>query len=250
MSFVAAGIIGGTALAAGIGGAIISSNGAQNAANTQANAANQASQLQYNEFQQQQQNEQPWLTAGTQALPQLQSLAANQPQFTMSDFQQDPGYQFNLQQGQQALQRSAAAQGTLMSGGTLKALSSYNQGMASNEYQNAYNRFMNNQNTQFNRLASVAGVGQTANSQLGQAGQNMANQAGNNITGAANAQGAAQIASANAFGGALSNLGSQVPGNIMGYQQMQQQNQMMQSLMAGPADEYGLTNSQWNTLTE
>lgn len=205
MSFIAVAVGGGALL--GLGGALISSNGAQNAAQTQASAAQSASQLQYQEFQQQQQNQQPWLAAGSNALSQMQNPSFQQS-FNMSDFQQDPGYQFDLQQGQQAIDRSAAASGGLQSGGTLKAAAQYSQGMASNEYQNAYNRFNNNQTQQFNRLASLAGLGQTANGQLNQAGSAMAGQVGSNMMGAANAQGAATIAGANAYGGALSNLGN------------------------------------------
>ena len=202
-----AAIIGG---GASIAGSMISSNGAQNAAQTQAQAASQAAQLQYQEYQQQQQAQAPWIAAGAQALPQLSSMAAQAPTFTAQDFanNMDPAYQFDLQQGQQAIQRSAAASGGLASGGTLKSLSDYSQGQASNEYQNAYNRFMDSQNTQFNRLASVAGIGQTANNTLGAAGQNMANNVGNEMTGAANAIGASQIASANAYGNSLSSIGN------------------------------------------
>src|SRR5437899_1674579 len=45
---------------------------------------------------------------------------------TLQEFQQnDPGYQARMQMGQQALERSAAAQGSLLSGGTEKALNRY-----------------------------------------------------------------------------------------------------------------------------
>lgn len=57
------------------------------------------------------------------------------------NFQADPGYQFRLKEGEKAIQRSAAARGNLMSGGTMKALAQYGQGMASQEYSNAYGRF-------------------------------------------------------------------------------------------------------------
>lgn len=206
MSFVAVAIGGAAVL--GLGGAMLSSNAASNAAQDQESAANSASQLQYNEFQQQEANQEPWLQAGQGALSGLQGMEAQgAPNFTMQDFQQDPGYQFDLEQGQQGLERAAAAQGGLSSGGLDKSLANYTQGEASNEYQNAYSRYMNNQNTQFNRLASIAGLGQTANSQLNQAGTAMAGQVGNNMMGAANAQAAGTIGSANAYSGALSGLG-------------------------------------------
>lgn len=208
MSFVAV-AIGGSALL-GLGGAMISSNAAGNAAQTQAAASNYATNAQTQEFNTQFAAEQPWLQAGQSALPQLQSMAATAPTFTQQDFlnNQDPAYQFDMQQGLNAVQRSAAASGSLQSGGTLKSINDYAQGMASNEYQNAYNRFMTSQNTQFNRLASLAGIGQTANSAIGQAGQSMANNIGNIATSNANAQGAATIAQGNAWSGALSGIGN------------------------------------------
>jgi hypothetical protein len=229
MTFVAV-AIGGGAL---IGGAasMISSN---NAANAQQNAANSANQLQAQEFNQIEQNQQPWQQAGAQALSQMGSPQFQQT-FNQSDFQQDPSYQFDLNQGNQALQRSAAASGGLMSGGTLKAMGQYTQGMASNEYQQAYQNFNTNQTNQFNRLASVAGLGQTANGQVAQSGMNMAGQVGNNTMGAANAQGAADIAKGNT----LSSLASGGANTWAGYQSAQNQNQLLQSIYNNGAGNLG-----------
>ena len=52
----------------------------------------------------------------------------------------DPGFKFRMAEGQKALERSAAAKGTLLTGGTLKDLGQYSQGLASQEYANAYGR--------------------------------------------------------------------------------------------------------------
>lgn len=219
MSFVVGGIIAGGAALAGAG---INYLGTTSAANTESNAANNATELQYNEFQQQQANEAPWLAAGQAALPQLSQMAATTPSFTSQDFlnNQDPAYQFDLSQGEQAVQRSAAAAGGLQTGGTLKALNNYAQGAASNEYQNAYNRFMNNQNTQFSRLSSLAGIGQTATAGVNAAGMNMANNNANTITSLGSAQGAAQIAGSQNIGNTLSSLGTQLPNQMMQYQML------------------------------
>ena len=73
--------------------------------------------------------------------PQMDQFAYDQ--FQAPDAQailNDPGYQFRLQQGQDALERSAAARGTLNTGGTLQGVMDYGQNLASQEYQNAYNR--------------------------------------------------------------------------------------------------------------
>jgi hypothetical protein len=68
--------------------------------------------------------------------------------FSMEKFQQDPGYAFRMSEGLKALDRTAAARGGLISGGAMKAASRYGQDMASQEYQNAFNRY--NQNRDFN----------------------------------------------------------------------------------------------------
>lgn len=128
--------------------------------------------------------------------------------FSAEDFQTDPGYEFRLGQGQRALESSAAARGGLLSGAAAKALTKYNQDFASNEYQNAYNRFTNDQTNMFNRLANIAGVGQTATNQLGQAGQNYATNAGNAMQYAGTARASGYTNSANALNSALGSASS------------------------------------------
>ena len=76
--------------------------------------------------------------------------------FSLSDFQTDPGYQFRMQQGMDALQNSAAARGGLMGGDTGRALAEYGQNFASNEFQNAFNRYQ--QNRQFRAGAERLGA--------------------------------------------------------------------------------------------
>ena len=244
MSFIAVAIGGAAAIGAvgSIAGGVIQGNAAGSAAQTQAQAAQSASNVQQQEFQQQQQNLQPWLQAGSSALGQMgQMTAAGPPQFTQAQFlaNQDPAYGFDLGQGELAMQRSAAAAGGLQNTGTLKNLNNYAQGQASNEYQNAYSRFMNSQNTQFNRLASMAGMGQTANGQLGQQGMNMANNVGQNMMGAGNAQAAGMIGGANAMASGINGVGSSLGGmanNYLTYQAMQPPAQ------AGSISSLGATN--------
>lgn len=134
--------------------------------------------------------------------------------FGLQDFYTDPGYMFRLQQGQLGLDRSAASQGRLFSGGTLKDLTQYNQDFASGEFQNAYNRFQSNRATRYNQLASLAGLGQMSANTLSNAGSNAANQMGNNtfnaITQAGNARASGYAASGNAWGNAIGNLGGTI----------------------------------------
>jgi hypothetical protein len=130
--------------------------------------------------------------------------------FSASDFQTDPGYAFRLSEGQKALDRSAAARGGLYSGATLKANDQYNQNFASNEYQDAYNRYQNNRTTKYNFLSNAAGGGQIAANQLGQVGAQYANNIGQAYqTGygnAANARASGYTAAANSWNGALTGI--------------------------------------------
>jgi hypothetical protein len=125
--------------------------------------------------------------------------------FSATDFQADPGYAFRLSEGQQALERSAAARGGLFSGGMLKDLTKYNQDFASNEYGNAFNRWNINQSNKYNRLANLAGLGQVSTGQLVNAGQNYANQAGTNLIAS---QGIAAGARASGYGALANGLTS------------------------------------------
>lgn len=95
----------------------------------------------------------PYQQSGLQANQQLSdALAAG---FNPTDLQNDPGYQFRLQQGMQGLQRQLGASGLGQSGAALKAAQEYGQGLASQEYQDAYNRWLG-QNQQ---LAGLSGQG-------------------------------------------------------------------------------------------
>lgn len=181
----------------------------QNAANAQAGAAKNAADAQMQQYWQTRADEAPWRKAGATALGQLGELTANggdlNRNFTMADFQADPGYAFRMQQGLQAIQGSAAARGGLLSGGVLKDLSSYSQGLASQEYGNAFNRFETQNQDRYNRLAGLAGLGQAATTATGQFGANAAANYGNYLTQGANAQAAGYIGGANALNSGVSN---------------------------------------------
>jgi hypothetical protein len=172
--------------------------------------------------------EQPGAQAGANAGADQYEI---DPEFTRNfsnaDFVKDPGYDFRMQEGQKALERSAAARGGLQSGGTMKALAKYGQDYASNEYGNAYNRFNADRDRRFGRLSSLAGMGQNAANQMGVAGQNYANQAGANTMGAANASGAAGMASANAWGQALGGIGRGINDSMASQQQQKWMDQWL-----------------------
>jgi hypothetical protein len=111
----------------------------------------------------------PTFTPPTYTPPPAFSWDTPQPTFTppkafsYADFQapsyeaaqQDPGYQFRLGQGTDALQNAAAARGTLNDSGTLKALLDYGQGAASQEYANVYGRAADTYSTNYKNAAST-----------------------------------------------------------------------------------------------
>tara|TARA_R110000868_G_scaffold120523_2_gene320078 strand:- start:242 stop:1033 length:792 start_codon:yes stop_codon:yes gene_type:complete len=169
----------GGAIGGALGSAFDQSNAASSAAGATGAAANQATQLQQQMFQQNQQNQTPYLQAGQTGLNALIPLATNYQKFGMDQFQQDPGYAFRLSEGQKALDRQAAARGGLISGGALKAAQAYGQNMGSQEYTNAFNRYQAERQAQLGPLQSLAGIGQNAANNLGNAGQQYGQYVGN-----------------------------------------------------------------------
>ena len=83
---------------------------------------------------------------------------ANGFSFTPSDLTQDPGYQFNIQQGDQALARRQNASGNYFSGAAGKELQDYGQGLADNTYNQAFNRALQGFNTGLNGAQATAGI--------------------------------------------------------------------------------------------
>lgn len=199
--------------AAVVGSSLIGSSASKKAASTQTDAANRAADLQMQQFERQVELQEPWRQAGITALNKLTPLATEYTPFGMQQFQQDPGYAFRLQEGMKALERSAAARGGLLSGGMLKGAQQYGQDLASQEYMNAFNRYQAERNARLNPLQSLAGVGQTATNQLGQAGQTMAGNVGQAMGAAAQARASGYVGGANAL--------SQGLGTYLNYQQGQ-----------------------------
>jgi hypothetical protein len=199
--------------AAVVGSSLIGSSASKKAASTQADAANRAADLQMQQFERQVELQEPWRQAGITALNKLTPLATEYTPFGMEQFQQDPGYAFRMQEGMKALERSAAARGGLLSGGMLRGAQRYGQDLASQEYMNAFNRYQAERNARLNPLQSLAGVGQTATNQLGQAGQAMASNVGQAMGAAAQARASGYVGGANALAQGL--------GTYLNYQQGQ-----------------------------
>lgn len=193
-------------------------------------------------------NLQPYLAAGTQGVSALQNqgnFAPPNPQ----DISSTPEYQFQLQQGLQALERSAAATGGLQGGGTQKGIAQYSEGLASTAYQQAYNNSLSTYNTNRQSALQLAGLGQTGTSQLQSAAQNYGNTAagigtqaaqyagntglqgattaggyglqgaqiaGQALTGGANAQAAGVVGQSNAYNSAIGGVANGVNAGVLG----------------------------------
>ena len=211
-----------TAAGQAVGG-IAGASAAKNASNAQVAAAQQASDLQREMYYKNLEQQAPFREAGLTAQNKLldyMGLSAGAggkyaKDFSMADFQQDPGYAFRLSEGMKGLNATAAARGGLISGNALRAATQYGQEMGSQEYQNAYNRYQTNRSNQLNPLQSLMGASQTATNQMGQAGQNYANQAGEAYMGAGNARASGYVGSANAWNSALGNAANTLTQNSL-----------------------------------
>ncbi len=198
----------GAAIVSGVGsvvGGIAAGSAAKDAAQTQAASADKALELQrdiYNKFMEM---NKPYYEAGVNALGQI----------TRGEVTAEPGYGFRLGEGMKALERLQASRGNLLSGGAMKAGQRFAQDLASEEYGKS-----------FNRLANIAGIGQTAAGAAGTAGQNFAGQAGELGMQGANALVSGRIGRTSAYtSGAQGAINA-----LQGYQQEQQRNQLMRDI--------------------
>ncbi len=162
------------------------------AADAQLAAGRESNDLMRYMYEQNRSDFAPYRQAGTSALGQIQNLLANPNAIT-----QQPDYQFGLEQGMRALNNSAAARGMTYSGAQGKALQRYGQDYAGTKLNESYNR-----------LASIAGIGQQATGSTAQLGQNAAGAIGNTLQGMGNARAGAYVGGANAWNNALGNIGN------------------------------------------
>ena len=195
--------------AAIVGSAVVGYAGAKMSADAQSKGAKSGSRAEERmseanlEFQremaeQQREDFAPWTEAGGQALEKLwagvQSGEFDPGKFDPSqiDIKADPGYQFRMDEGVEALDKSAAARGRLLSGAQNKAITGFAQDTASQEYGNAYARYADQytkendaKKQKYNMLAGISQQGQAsaarqagATSQLAQTGGNIMAQSG------------------------------------------------------------------------
>jgi hypothetical protein len=199
-----------------IGSSLIGSKASRDASSQQQQAAAQASDVQRDIFERQVELQEPFREAGLKGqnrLLELLGLSEDKAapgygkyataEFGMDQFKADPGYAFRMSEGMKALERSAAARGGLLSGATLKGITRYGQDAASQEYQNAFNRFQAERAGTLNPFQALAGTAQSSANVLGQQAGVLGQQLGSNIIGAGNAQAAGTIGQANAIVGGL-----------------------------------------------
>lgn len=192
---VTASVIGGASLVSGLMG----SSSAKSAAKTQANAAKSQAQVYQNIYDQTREDLSPYRELGTDASTAYNYLMGLSSDNKLSDgssysFETSPSYQFNLQQGLNAVDASAATKGGLLSGATLKAAQEYGSGLASNEYQNT-----------LSNLGSLINTGQNAAAGTASAGNTYAAGTSSALSQAANATSAGTMASSNALTGIMGN---------------------------------------------
>jgi hypothetical protein len=192
-------------------GGYLGGRGAQKAAETQAASAREAIAQQRAMFDIQNEQQRPYREAGYSA---LSDIAGMKPyltkQFGQEDFQAgiDPSYNFRLAQGNLATTNLRNQAGGLVSGNTLQGLTDYGQGSASQEFQNAFNRFQGQRSNIYNTLAGIAGIGQTAQNQTSQLAQNVSGNIGQATIGAGNAIASGQVGTANAYSNAIQGVGN------------------------------------------
>lgn len=203
----------------------ISSKNAANAASGAEQGGAKAAQALELQNQQAAQQSQADATARNQGLEQnYNTLGANSANSlnsllqggfkapSLADAQNNPGYQFALNSGTEALDKSAAARGNVFSGTQGKALQQFGQDLGTTNYQQVYNNALQNYNTNYQSLLGGAQLGQQAigeQGQLGQAGaQNLANvdltggeQQANQINNAAAARASGYLGKAGALNG-------------------------------------------------
>jgi hypothetical protein len=216
-------------------GGLFGSSAAQTAAKQQEQAEQKGINLLQGDQTQGMANYQPYLSAGSTATGTLSSLLGTPGQGLLTPWTQQftaptaaqaeatPGYQFQLQQGENAAQNSAAGQGSLLSGRTLASLNNYAQGTASTNYQNAfnnsqtqynsaYNTFLNNQNSQYSKLMGMSGQGLQAAQGAGGLLSNLGGDQASLLGAQGAAAAAGTVGSAKAWSGAMSGVGNAATG--------------------------------------
>jgi len=199
------------AVGSSIGGGILGSRAAKNAAGIQAGAADRATQMQWDMYNQQREDSQPWMDAGRAGLGTLREMTLGgefSKPLSVGDVQNEPGYQFGMQQGLTGTARQLAKMQGRNGGATLKALTRFGTDYGATKYNDAWNRMNADRGFRYNALANLSGTGQQAVNQVSSAGGNAATNAGNLTTSGGAARAAGLVGSANAIGNGITGAGN------------------------------------------
>jgi hypothetical protein len=180
------------------GSALVGAYGANKAAKAQLQGAREGAAAEREMFERQVELQEPFRQVGVNALPDLVEASRYDP-FTLAKFQADPGYAFRMKEGLRALENTAAARGGLLSGNAMRGLTRYGQGLASEEFNNAFNRYQAGFASKLNPLQALAGVGQTSSNTLSNAAGQLGSSLSNLAVGAGNARASAYAGTANAL---------------------------------------------------
>lgn len=185
----------------GAGASIYSSN---QAASAQKSAANQANQTQQSEFNTVQNQLAPYTSLGNSNVDKLNNMTNTGFNFNpdMATLQNTPGYQFNLYQGENAVQNSMAAKGLANSGNALRGSADYASGLAANTFQQQYGNALSSYQTNLAGLQTNVNIGENAAAGVGNAALSTGNQISANQVGVGNAQAAAYTQQGNAVSSA------------------------------------------------
>ena len=226
MSFIAAAIVGGSAIVGGV----LQSNAAGRASDKQLQGTRESNATQKAMYDQTREDNMPALDARNASLQRMRELlgiggdAASKGYGSLGgginpgDVQNEAGYQFGLNQGLTAQSNQFGARGMRNSGAAIKAATRYGNDYATTKYDNAFNRIVANRSAQLNPLQSLAGASQTGASTVANSGNNYANTVSGNQTALGNALGANSLAQGNIWGGALNQIGSAAKGWYSGSQ--------------------------------
>jgi hypothetical protein len=179
-------------------------NAASSAADKQSAAARYAADLQQKQFDLINEQQAPYRKAGYSALNEIgNQMPYFTHQVTAEDLRSMPGFTFGLEQGVGANKQmgNVGGGGSNITRGAEKFATDYATNVGLPQY-------ISQRQGIYNTLAGIAGIGQTGQTQVNQAGMNAASNIGGAGMAGAGYQAAGQVAGANAYGGALSNMGN------------------------------------------
>jgi len=185
-------------------GSHMQASAAESAAQKQSDAARYAADLQQKQFEQIQQQQAPYREAGYSALSEIgKQLPYFTHQVTAEDLRGMPGFTFGLEQGVGAgkQQMNVGGGGSNITRGAQKFAEDYATNVGLPQY-------ISQRQGIYNTLAGIAGIGQTGQTQVNQAGMNTAANIGSAASAGAGYQAAGNIGAANAYSGALGNIGN------------------------------------------